>query len=127
MFSKRLREARKNKGLTQQQLGKAIGVAKSTIAGYESGHSEPDTAKIALIVKALDIEPNFLWQDEFDGRTTLEEKSLLARYRGLNQTNRQLLMTIADVITDVRQPELPRKLKLIKTAEPISKDTETVD
>lgn len=40
-FGDRLREARVNKGLTQEQLAQKIGVAKSTLAGYEKGNREP--------------------------------------------------------------------------------------
>ncbi len=63
-FSERLKEARKNAKLTQQQLGDLIGVANSTIAGYESGNSEPDMSKINKLLNALSIDANFLWQDE---------------------------------------------------------------
>lgn len=63
-FNNRLREARLAKKMTQSQLGTAIGVATSTVAGYEKGSSEPDIPKIVKIMETLSIDANFLWQDE---------------------------------------------------------------
>ena len=49
----RIKEARKNAGLTQQQAASMIGVAKSTWAGYESGNSTPDIDKLVRIMDTL--------------------------------------------------------------------------
>jgi transcriptional regulator with XRE-family HTH domain len=62
-FGLRIKEARKAKGLTQKQLAELVCVAKATISGYESGHSEPDEERIIAIMKALDVDANYLWQD----------------------------------------------------------------
>ena len=59
----RIKEARKNNGLTQQQAATMIGVAKSTWAGYESGNSTPDIDKIVKIMDVLGVDANYLWQD----------------------------------------------------------------
>ncbi len=63
-FKDRLKEARLNKGFTQENLGNEIGVGKSAIAGYESGKREPDVNKIFSIIQTLGIDANYLWQDE---------------------------------------------------------------
>ena len=41
MFAKRLKDLRKQKGLTQEELAKAIGIPRSTLANYESGAAKP--------------------------------------------------------------------------------------
>lgn len=64
MFKDRLREARRLAKLTQGQLAEQIGVATSTLTGYEKGNSEPDMKKIEKIMSALGVDANFLWQDE---------------------------------------------------------------
>ena len=63
-FATRLKEARLKMSLTQEELGKSIGSAKSTIAGYERGTSEPNIDQIVRIMEVLQIDANFLWQDE---------------------------------------------------------------
>lgn len=63
-FKDRLKEARIAKDLTQEQLGAQIGVAKSTINGYEKGNSEPDMQKLQKIMSVLCVDANYLVQDE---------------------------------------------------------------
>ena len=41
-FSEMVLIYRRRKGLTQEELGKRVGVSKSTISAYESGKSIPD-------------------------------------------------------------------------------------
>ena len=60
-FGDRLREARISKGMTQEQLAREIGVAKSTITGYEKGNREPYLFKIKRIIEALDIDEEYLF------------------------------------------------------------------
>lgn len=62
-FKDRLKEARINLKMTQEQLGTLIGVAKSTITGYEKGNSEPDMVKLCKIMESLHIDANYLFQD----------------------------------------------------------------
>ena len=54
-FGERLKFFRENKQLTQEQLAEMIGVAKSTITGYEKNNREPDVLKIKKLAYALDI------------------------------------------------------------------------
>ena len=45
-FGDRLKQYREDKGFTQEQLAGMIGVAKTTITGYERGNRTPDVDKI---------------------------------------------------------------------------------
>ena len=40
-FGSRVREARLNKGWSQQELAEQIGTSKSMISGYETGKNDP--------------------------------------------------------------------------------------
>lgn len=77
-IGKRIKEARVACGLTQEKLASQIGVAKSTVTGYEKGNSEPNMLTVQKIMQALNIDANFLWQDEISHTTqlviTLDEK-----------------------------------------------------
>ena len=66
MFKDRLKEARKQAGFSQERLGVLIGVSKQTVSDYERGYSEPDMAKITLVMNALGVDANYLWQDEME-------------------------------------------------------------
>ena len=62
----RIKARRKDVGMTQEELGKKIGVTKATINKYETGvvinMKRPTIEKIA---KALDVDPGYLvgWTD----------------------------------------------------------------
>ena len=50
-----LKECRKNKGLTQFDASKIIGVARTTYADYENGKIQPPIDKIRKICEWLDL------------------------------------------------------------------------
>ena len=43
------------KGLSQQDLGNAIGVTKVSVCGYESGTRIPNLEKLAKLADTLDV------------------------------------------------------------------------
>lgn len=50
MFAERLKKLRTDKGLSQEELAKVVGVKQQTIGGWENGRTEPDhqiTCKLA--------------------------------------------------------------------------------
>ena len=49
ILKNRLKEARSEKGLSQQQLAEMVGVSRNTISSIETGQFNP-TAKLALIL-----------------------------------------------------------------------------
>lgn len=52
-FSKNLREKREERGLTQGELAKAVGIAQPQIAKYESGIQVPNAITVVEIAKVL--------------------------------------------------------------------------
>ncbi|MCL2861563.1 MAG: helix-turn-helix transcriptional regulator [Firmicutes bacterium] len=56
----RIRELREEKGLTQGQLAKAIGVHRATIGHYEIGYTEPDIKTIKKLCKFFDVTSDYL-------------------------------------------------------------------
>ena len=62
----RIREKRKNKNYTLEQLADEIGVTKSTVLKYENGSIAIPSDKIEKIAKVLNITPAYLmgWAEE---------------------------------------------------------------
>ncbi|MEC0370853.1 helix-turn-helix domain-containing protein [Paenibacillus chibensis] len=56
----RLIRLRKNKGLTQEDLGNKINSTKGTISNYENGHSTPPSEALVLIANALNTTTDYL-------------------------------------------------------------------
>lgn len=94
-FNDRLKEARISKQLTQEQLAEKIGVAKSTITGYEKGNSQPDIEKICRLMEVLSIDANFLWQDEMKPSEresiTTSEINHIKKYRKLDTHGKDMV------------------------------------
>ncbi len=51
-----IRQARKEKGLTQSKLGELLGVSKVTVAHYESGKQNFTIDTLDRIAKALELK-----------------------------------------------------------------------
>lgn len=95
-ISERIREARRNKGMTQQELADLIGVAKSTVTGYEKGNREPDALKIHAIAKALGVTGDYLLATEHVEREVFSREALnVARqYDKLNRDSQEFILTV---------------------------------
>ena len=65
-IGKRIKEVRLKKGLTQEELARLVGVTKGAIANYEKETSHPKEPVMYAFFKALDVEPNYLFQDCID-------------------------------------------------------------
>ena len=50
-----IRETRKEKGLTQKELGLKMGVSESTVNGYESGKFNITVGKLETIFAAMGV------------------------------------------------------------------------
>lgn len=59
-IGERLRIARINKGLSQQQLGEMMHVSKVSICGYEKGNRVPSNKNFLKLVEILEVTPDYL-------------------------------------------------------------------
>lgn len=66
-MAKKIRELRKEKGLTLEQVGNMVGVGKSTVRKWETGMiANMKRDKISALAKALGTTPAYLmnWEEE---------------------------------------------------------------
>ena len=100
-FNDRLKEARNNVGLTQEQLAKKLGLAKSTITGYEKGTSEPNMITVKHLMDILKVDANYLWQDEMTGSTSLivssDEWNHIKKLRALDAYGKKAVNSVLDI------------------------------
>ncbi len=59
-FKERLRESRKQEGITQKVLAKNIGRTEDCIHDWENGRSEPSIDDIIAIAQFLKVSTDFL-------------------------------------------------------------------
>lgn len=51
VFASRLKAARKENSMSQIEVAKILGIKQPTIAGYETGRTEPDLETLGKIAK----------------------------------------------------------------------------
>lgn len=59
MFSKKLKQAMQDSGMTLTALSKATGIGKSSISQYLHGRNEPTEPRKAIIAEALHLDRNY--------------------------------------------------------------------
>lgn len=62
-----IRRIRKERGLTQKQLGELVGASEAYIRAYESGRRNPKPSSLEKLAEALAVNPEVLASSEFDG------------------------------------------------------------
>ncbi|MCR2049999.1 helix-turn-helix domain-containing protein [Acetatifactor muris] len=65
-FGESIKQIRKEKGLTQKQLGEKLGISQSAIGQFESNKANPKMETIQKIADALNVSLNDLVPDSFE-------------------------------------------------------------
>lgn len=81
-FSKRLKEARKEKGISQRGLGLALGLSDKTISSYESNRSLPNLEILRKLSEVLNKPVEYF----ISSRSDVLIQNLLNRIE-INQQN----------------------------------------
>ena len=95
MFSKKLKSARKRKGLSQAALGKLLGVKAQTIGRWETGKSEPNLETINKLCEILDVPLRYLMSEEHvDYQLNFDEAFVINKYRELNDDGKSIVINL---------------------------------
>ncbi|HZE87249.1 MAG TPA: helix-turn-helix transcriptional regulator [Methylomirabilota bacterium] len=84
----RIREARKNAHLSQEELGKYIGVSDKSVSAYEQGRSTPPINKLKKIAQSTNHPLGYFTQD--DNEDALLASKLASIERELLEVKRLL-------------------------------------
>lgn len=101
-FKDALREARKEKGLTQSEIAEAMNITKSTYCGYETGKRQPDVMKIKQISEILGIPADRLLQTGHEDvqRVSAKEQSMIDLFRQMTAEEKSLVEAMMKTILD---------------------------
>lgn len=89
-FGEKIRESRKQNGLTQKQLADLIGAAHNSISDWENNKNKPDPDTIELLCGALKITPNYLLASTEDAFSP-KEKGVIKKYRALDYHGKEMV------------------------------------
>lgn len=103
-FGDRLRKYRAAAGLTQEQLGFAIGVTKSSVSAWENNRETPSFRMLGDLSQALSQSLDALIRGDSSSpadspkpglqATTKDEEALLARFRKLPSKKRDAVLEL---------------------------------
>lgn len=121
MIGERIKQLRNAHSMTQEELGKLIGVGKSTINKYELGKIAIPSAKIEALAVALHVSPGYLmgweskdWENASEevkraaeqaafraemGEFTADEMFVTRTYRHATKYEQSLLYGVAVLVT----------------------------
>ena len=100
-LGQRIQERREELGITRAELARRLGVTSTAVANYEGGKNALREDLLLKLFQVLDVDPNYLYQDALMGQAfvcSVEEQSLVRKYRALATPGRQTLHAVADAL-----------------------------
>lgn len=100
-MAKRIKDLRLEKGLTLEQVGKIVGVGRSTVRKWETGMiANMKRDKIASLSKALGVSPSYLlgYTDERTLQPTKQENELISLINQFNEEQLKEFINFANYI-----------------------------
>lgn len=95
----RIRNARKDCGLTQQELADQTGLAVKTIQDIEKGRKNTTYETLALIIERLGISANIL----FPSKTSAEDEEIqrfIGKFQTCTPESRKVLLNTLDCLAE---------------------------
>ena len=108
-IGEKIRIARQDRNLTQEQLAQLIGVKSgSVIYNWEKCTSRPDVDKIPKLCEALHISADVLFSIASD-HPTISEMSMVKKYRVLDSYGKEAVDSVLNVEYDRAISIMPKK------------------
>ena len=115
-----IRQCRRERGLSQEELGSLVSVGKNAVGAWEAGRSRPDLSSVPVICEALGISvPEFFGigkdgsgvPESAGGDSGKAARAFTERFEQLNEYHRQVILREMDVLIDMQEKAAPvRKL-----------------
>jgi transcriptional regulator with XRE-family HTH domain len=97
-FGDRIKEARKNRNMSMQDLADAVGISKSAIGQIETGTNK-GSKYLSKIAEVLLVDPAWIQfgisdREETNLRLSESEVHLISIYRQLNESDREVILRV---------------------------------
>jgi transcriptional regulator with XRE-family HTH domain len=100
-FALRLKKARTDKGLSQTELAKLVGIHYTQIGRYEKKGAQPAADILSKLANALGVSSDFLTNGTSDdlAESSLVDKELLNQFKAIekmNSNDKNVIKTLID-------------------------------
>lgn len=111
-----IREYRRKKGMSQEQLGALAGVKKNAVGAWEAGRSRPDIASVPVLCRALDLPLYEFFGIPNDSETSeraedFHKEGLESRFSRLDDNNRKVILCEMDALYVMQQKNTGRSVR----------------
>ena len=103
-MNNRVRELRKARKITQQQLADALGVSLGTIQNWEAEKTDMTGYSLAMLCDYFDVSPNQVYGTGEPSADWLLKSQLLDCFGRMTDAGREALVTIALDLEEYFQP-----------------------
>lgn len=90
MFGDRLKELRKNKNLTQEDIGTFCGVGNATISNWEKNLTDPPIEIIIKLANYFGVSVDYLLGNDINSPNTIDKVNQALREAGLVNSDETL-------------------------------------
>ena len=98
IFGKILRDARKTKKMTQEELAERLGISLKYISRIENGNNGVKTQTLIKYMNILGITPNTIYASFIENEEASKNVQLSEKISKLSDEKKQLLDSIIDLI-----------------------------
>lgn len=121
MIGERIRERRKELGMTQDELANKVGVKKTSISNYEVNTNSPPEKIIIKLMEALNCDANYLFADcdkQIKIAITPHEERLIKAYRQMPEMHLAI-----DRLLGIEEPNITVSQKAARSGDGRAIDT----
>lgn len=113
-FPERLKQLRKEAGLSQRQLANFVGVSTSAVSCWETGTREvPAGNNLVRLAQALGLDPAEVMKVDGKNATPRNEVQLLAAFRALPEERQLEAIKLVEALSKGRVPESAARSALV--------------
>lgn len=94
-LSDRIRELVASSGMTQAEIGRALGVGKSTVNKWVKGERTPTMQNLIELAELLGIEMKEIWEGAVSVPSTPEQRLMIEQMARMTPEQQQALLTLA--------------------------------
>ena len=105
-IGQRLATARRDRNLSQENMGKEIGVERSTISKWETGKAYPSVEQLLMISQYFNIPISFFFENNHIEEKSDSSTDIIETDTGTQKTNESLLVISLSLMTFVLSPYL---------------------
>lgn len=100
----RLREQRKENGLTQDQIAEKLGISKRTQGNYESGSSDAPAGYLSKVMQDLGFDVNYILTGQrakvIESSLDMVEDSIIKMFRCIPDFDQKAILRILKGMAD---------------------------